>query len=61
MKKSEKVSIAYQIIDVLCNRGGFDDWWRNIDEDIQLEILEEMSEKIQTTDDLLKFWDKERN
>ncbi len=60
MKKSEKVSIAYQIIDVLCNRGGFDDWWHNIDEDIQLEILEEMSEKIDSVNDLKEFYDKER-
>lgn len=31
-----------EIISMLCDRGGFDDWWHNIDEDIQDEIKEEI-------------------
>ncbi len=34
--------IVNEIIDALCNRGGFDSWWENIDEDIQNEIKEEL-------------------
>lgn len=37
--EKEKVE---QIISMLCDRGGFDDWWHNIDEDIQDEIKVEM-------------------
>ena len=31
-----------EILWSLCDRGGFDDWWRNIDEDIRDEIVEEL-------------------
>jgi len=34
--------IVNEIIDALCDRGGFDGWWGNIDEDIQNEIKEEL-------------------
>lgn len=34
--------IVNKIIDALCNRGGFDGWWENIDEDIQDEIKDEL-------------------
>ncbi len=34
--------IVNKMIDVLCDRGGFDGWWGNIDEDIQNEIKEEL-------------------
>jgi len=43
MKKSEK------IISALCDRGGFDGWWGNIDEDIQNEILTMMDHIIDET------------
>ena len=36
-KKAEK------IISMLNGRGGFDDWWGNIDEDIQEEIIDEIT------------------
>jgi len=31
-----------EIIDNLCDRSGFDDWWMNLDDDIEQEIIEEM-------------------
>lgn len=31
-----------QIISALSNRGGFDGWWGDIDEDIQQEIIAEI-------------------
>ena len=37
---------AREIIDELNGRKGFDDWWYNIDEDIQEEIIEEIANKI---------------
>ena len=30
------------IINMLCDRGGFDDWWSNLDEDIQNDIKQEI-------------------
>ena len=33
---------ANSIISNLCDRSGFDDWWYNLDEDIQDEIKEEI-------------------
>ena len=60
MKKSEKVSIAYQIIDILRSKKGFDDWWDNIDEDIQLELLEKISETVEP-DGFMKFYKSEQN
>jgi hypothetical protein len=34
--------IIEKIINTLCDRGGFDDWWGNIDIDIQDEIKKEL-------------------
>jgi len=34
--------IVNEIIDALCDRGGFYGWWGNIDDDIQDEIKEEI-------------------
>lgn len=34
------------IINVLSHRKGFDDWWNEIDSDIQLEILQELDSLI---------------
>lgn len=38
---------AGMIISMLSDRGGFDDWWGNIDIDTQLEILSEMNKIIE--------------
>jgi hypothetical protein len=37
-----ETEIIDEIINNLCDRSGFDDWWWNIGEDIQDEIKEEM-------------------
>ncbi len=41
MSKTEKV------LEVLNNRGGFDDWWGNLDEDLQNEIYSEIEAVIE--------------
>jgi len=40
MKRKE---IIQDIIEALYSRNGFDNWWLNIDEDIQEEIKEELT------------------
>jgi len=34
--------LATKMIDVLNSRGGFDDWWSNIDEECKEEIIAEL-------------------
>ena len=36
-----------EIIDTLCDRGGFDDWWYNLDDDIEKEIEKELESIIE--------------
>lgn len=38
----EERSKIESIINELSQRRGFDDWWHNIDEDIQEEIIEDL-------------------
>lgn len=38
MKKKEIKKCVIEILDSLCDRGGFDDWYFNLSEDIQEEI-----------------------
>jgi hypothetical protein len=33
---------AMEIIDRLCDRNGFNDWWFNLDDDIEEEIMQEI-------------------
>jgi len=35
-----------EILDNLCDRSGFDDWWYNLDDDIEKEIEDMMFEVI---------------
>ena len=42
MEKKEIKKAVLKIIDSLCDRRGFDDWWYSIDDDIQNEIIEEI-------------------
>lgn len=35
-------TIVNTVISSLSNRNGFDDWWGNIDDSIQQEIIEEL-------------------
>jgi hypothetical protein len=36
-----------QIIDMLCDRNGFDHWWYSLDDDIENEIISEIEKIIQ--------------
>ena len=42
----EHKKCVLEIIDSLCERNGFDDWWYNLDEDITNEIEKEIEEII---------------
>ena len=44
--KNKNEEIVLAIIDILNGRGGFDDWWGNIDE-FHEEIIEECCEAIE--------------
>ena len=35
-------NMVYEIIRELCGRGGFDDWWEQLDNDIQKEIEDDI-------------------
>jgi hypothetical protein len=35
-----------EIIDDLCNRSGFDDWWFNLDDETEKEITDKLEEII---------------
>lgn len=41
-KKVEIKKCVGEIIDSLCNRKGFDDWWYNLGDDIEDEIIIEI-------------------
>ena len=47
MNKKEIKICALEIIDSLCDRGGFDDWWYNLDDDIETEIISELENIIE--------------
>lgn len=38
INKNKANKCTQEIIDLLCDRGGFDDWWYMLDDDIQDEI-----------------------
>lgn len=47
MMNKEIKKCVLEIIDSLCERSGFDDWWYNLDEDITNEIQKEIEEIIE--------------
>lgn len=47
MNKREYIKTVYEILDSLCDRSGFDDWYHNLDDDIIEEIELEMREIIE--------------
>jgi hypothetical protein len=47
MNKKEIKICALEIIDSLCDRGGFDDWWYNLDDEIETEIISELENIIE--------------
>ncbi len=38
----ETKKVVAEIIDELCNRHGFDDWWMNLDDEIGEEIIDKL-------------------
>jgi len=42
MTKLEIKKCVLEIIDSLCDRNGFDDWWYNLDDEIENEITKEL-------------------
>lgn len=47
MNKKEIKICALEIIDSLCDKGGFDDWWYNLDDEIETEIISELENIIE--------------
>ena len=33
-----------EIFDALCDRSGFDDWWYNLDDEVEKEITDKLEE-----------------
>lgn len=48
MNKLEIKKCVLDIIDTLCDRKGFDDWWDHIDDEIEEEIKLELETIIQS-------------
>jgi len=42
MKLTKEKKIVAEIIEALCDRSGFDDWWGNLDTDTKNEITIEL-------------------
>jgi len=47
MTKLEIKKCVLEIIDSLCDRNGFDDWWYNLGDDIEEEITSELESIIE--------------
>ena len=45
MSKEVKKCVL-EIIDSLCDRNGFDDWWYNLDGEVEAEIVSSLEEII---------------
>ncbi len=41
---SEIKNCVGEIIDTLCNRSGFDNWWFNLNDELEKEITDELEE-----------------
>lgn len=46
-KKRQVKKCVLEIIDAFCDRSGFDDWWYNLDDDIEKEIEKELEDIIE--------------
>ena len=46
-RKLEIKKCVLEIIDLLCDRNGFDDWWDNLGDDIENEITTELESIIE--------------
>ena len=47
MEKREIKKCVGEIIDELCNRNGFDDWWYNLDDEVEKEITDKLEEIVE--------------
>ena len=47
MEKREIKKCVGEIIDTLCDRGGFDDWWYNLDDEVEKEITDKLEEIVE--------------
>tara|TARA_R110002110_G_scaffold201607_5_gene412622 strand:+ start:1129 stop:1302 length:174 start_codon:yes stop_codon:yes gene_type:complete len=47
MSKREIKKCVLEMLDSLCDRSGFDDWWYNLDDDIEREIEKELEDIIE--------------
>jgi len=47
MKKQEIKKCVGEIIDELCDRNGFDDWWYNLDDEVEKEITDKLEEIVE--------------
>jgi hypothetical protein len=47
MSKRKINKCVAEILDSLCNRSGFDDWWYNLDDDTEKEIEKELRDIIE--------------
>jgi hypothetical protein len=45
MSKEVKKCVL-EIIDSLCDRNGFDDWWYNLDDEVEAEIVSSLEDII---------------
>ena len=63
MSKLEIKKCVYKILDAFCNRAGFDDWWYNLDGEIEEEIINEIediiSKRINNTKEIEYFKSEE--
>jgi hypothetical protein len=48
MDDETTVEIVIDIIAALCDRGGFDDWWDDLDVEIRTEIQNELKEIVES-------------
>jgi hypothetical protein len=47
MEKQEIKKCVGEIIDELCDRNGFDNWWYNLDDEIEKEITDKLEEIVE--------------
>ena len=63
MDKREIKKCVYKILDAFCNRAGFDDWWYDLGEVVEQEIIKELegiiSKRINNTKEIEYFKSEE--
>ena len=47
MEKREIKNCVGEIIDELCDRAGFDDWWYKLDYEVEKEITDKLEEIVE--------------